>query len=151
MRNRQEQAYEYVTETFLKLLQQDKRIGAEHKKSVLAFYKDMFEHEGVRNNMIQAFSNFLGEVDRRIDASRKAGIASVKEALLLQARSNGTMVSDNGNIIGKLDIDLMDTIHLINVLLDEENSHEETLTDDDIANTDLTEVGGGDEDDTPLI
>lgn len=141
----QEQAYEYVTETFLKLLQQDKRIGAEHKKSVIAFYEDMFAHEGVRNNMIQAFSNFLDEVNKRVDKARQAGMEAVREEVQLQYNPQGLLYPS-------IDIPYEDLGALIDrMLLVEQNPEEENLTDDTIANMDLSEVGGDDEDDTPLI
>lgn len=133
--SRQEQAYETVTHTFLKLLERDKRISYEHKRSVLAFYKDMFAHEGVRNNMILAFSGFLWNIDKKIDASRKSGMIQIRDMF-----DNQVIDSDN---IKKLLLSMIDEQISI------ENSIEETIGD--IETTNLTEVGGGDEDDTPLI
>lgn len=141
-KTRQEEAYEYVTSTFLKLLEQDKRIGYEHKRSVLAFYEDMFAHGGVRDNMLQAFSNFLAETDKRMDAVRKAGIQSVMDSLNMQ-------YTTNGEINPYFDIPYEEVIDLIRGLLHAENTKEQTITVTE--DTDLTEVGGGDEDDTPLL
>ena len=46
-KTRQEQAYDYVSGTFVKLLEKDDRISYEHKRSVIAFWEDLFAHEGV--------------------------------------------------------------------------------------------------------
>jgi len=137
---RQEEAYEYISETFQKLLQPDDRIGSEHRESVLAFWADLFTHEGVRNNMLLAFSGFMDEIDKRLDASRKAGIASVKEAIDLE-------INLDGYFGGTEHLDIVEDI--IKHLLAVENTPEQSITVTD--KTDLTEVGGGDEDDTPLL
>jgi hypothetical protein len=149
-KSRQEKAYDYVTSIFLRLLKRDKNISYEYKQSITTFYEDMFAHEGVRNNMIQAFSNFLDEIDKRMDASRRAGICSVREAVLLQAAANGTAISPScGAISGKLDLNPVDVVGLINELLEAEDEPEDVVSD--IESMDLSEVGGGEEDDTPIL
>jgi hypothetical protein len=140
-KTRQEEAYEYVTSTFIKLLEQDKRISYEHKRSVLAFYEDMFAHGGVRDNMLQAFSNFLGEIDKRMDAARLAGLYEAREALELAIPAGSSWpqsIATQRFVLSIID-------EQINV----ENTKEQTITVTE--DTDLTEVGGGDEDDTPLL
>lgn len=132
---RQENAYKIVTETFLKLLEKDKRISYEHKKSVIAFYEDMFAHEGVRNNMILAFSSFLWDIDGKIDVARKAGMIQIRDMFEHQ-------IIDSDNIKKLL-------LSMIDEQISAENSTEEIISN--IEDTNLSEVGGGDEDDTPLI
>lgn len=136
--SQQQEAYDFVTSTFIKLLEQDDRISYEHKRSVLAFYEDMFSHEGVRNNMLQAFSNFLDEIDKRMNASRKAGIVQAKDALLLELQ--GSLYPS----VSAAEIEVV-----IEQLLASESAEEETIPVSE--DMDLTEVGGGDEDDTPLL
>lgn len=139
-KTRQEEGYEYVSSTFIRLLQDDPRISTEHKRTVLAWWEDLFAHDGVKNNMLQAFSNFFDEVDQRVDATRKAGIAQVDEAISLYA--GGVDKVPDGYI-------KLDQVHaIIKQLLDAENSPEETV---DAASMDLTELGEEDEDDTPLV
>lgn len=142
--SRQEEAYQFVTDLFLKLIQNDVRISPEYKKAVVAYWRDMFDHEGVRNNMIQAFSNFLFEIDGKMDSARKAGISQLKDAIL---QSVGE--PEEGTVeyaIAKAVIGISDDL-----LKAESTPEEKPLTDKDIENMDLSEVGGGDEDDTPLI
>lgn len=144
-KSRQEEAYEYVFGLFIKLLQQDKRISYEHKQSVIAFWQDLFAHEGVRNNMVQAFSNFLWELDEKLDASRRAGIVELSDNMLQVIRSKNNHVWKTDSV--KAFIEGW-TKHSLQI---ESTPEAELLTDEDIANADLSEVGGGDEDDTPLV
>ncbi len=140
--SRQEEAFNYVAQTFLQLIQRDDKIP--HKKEVMAFWQDFFEHEGVRNNMIQAFSNFLWEVDLKLDASRKAGIVQLSNALKLAMPGDATHPENLA--VSKL------ISHVVEQQLASENGAEEKpLTDTEVAETDLSEVGGGNEDDTPLL
>lgn len=141
-KSQQEEAYEYVSKTFLKLLQQDPRIGSESREDVLASWDDLFEHEGVRNNMLQAFGNFMDEIDKRMDASRKAGIAQLRDQMILNLRSTE---QDNERLQGAI----IAINRMANELLAIENSPEQVIPVTE--NVDLTEVGGGDEDDTPLL
>lgn len=136
-KTRQEEAFDYIAETFLKLIQRDKTIH--HKKEVLAFWHDFFEHEGVRNNMLQAINNFLWEIDGKLDAARKAGIDQLRTVVLLEGKR---AVGDNGFMAVRTIDDIA------NRLLEAENAPEETVN---ATGTDLSEVGGGDEDDTPLM
>ncbi len=137
-KTRQEEAYEYVSNTFVKLLEQDDRISYEHKRSVIAFWEDLFAHEGVRNNMVQAFSNFLWEIDKINDSARKAGMMQVLSAVELSADKEGTE-----------EIYYSDVIKLIEDLLKSEETPEEpTIKAEDLEDVDLSEVGGNDEDDT---
>lgn len=140
--SRQEEAYNFVTETFLKLLENDKRISYDFKKSVMAFWEDLFAHKGVRNNMIQAFSNFLWELDNKMDSARKAGIVQAKDAVRMALEAMPSNDDDN----------LPSILNAIDDLLNAENTPEEApLTEAEVKSLDLSEVGGGDEDDTPLL
>ncbi len=138
-KTRQEEAYDFISSTFVKLLEGDNRIGYEHKRSVIAFWEDLFAHEGVRNNMVQAFSNFLWEIDTKMDSSRKAGIQSVEDALQAQFNPQGMLYPE-------ATLELKDVLAVMEQLLRAENQPEETIQD--IENIDLSEVGGGNEDDT---
>jgi len=140
-KTRQEEAYEYVSGTFVKLLENDDRISYEHKRSVIAFWEDLFAHEGVRDNMIQAFSNFLGEIDPKIDAARKAGIAQLNDAI-----TRSLPLAQEGTVEWAI---VKATQRIANELLEAENQVDEpTIKADDLENIDLSEVGGNDEDDT---
>lgn len=135
-RSRQEQAYDEVSSTFIKLLQNDERISYEHKRSVIAFWEDLFAHEGVRNNMVQAFSNFLWEMDKHNESARKAGIMMALTRLELSFKDF-------------VEVPTKDVItELTNLLKEEEAPEEQTIKAEDLENMDLSEVGGGDEDDT---
>ena len=135
-RSRQEQAYDEVSSTFIKLLQNDERISYEHKRSVIAFWEDLFAHEGVRNNMVQAFSNFLWEMDKHNESARKAGIMMALTRLELSFKD-------------LVEVPTKDVItELTNLLKEEEAPEEQTIKAEDLENMDLSEVGGGDEDDT---
>lgn len=137
-KTRQEEAYEFIAQTFLKLLGDDEKISYEHKRSVIVFWQDLFAHEGVRNNMLQAFSNFLDEIDGKMDSARKAGMQHVRELIEQTADVNGTE-----------EIYVNDVLALIDEALKVENTPEEAPIDaKDLENMDLSEVGGGDEDDT---
>lgn len=143
-KTRQEEAYEFVSSNFIKLLEGDSRISYEHKRSVMAFWEDLFAHEGVRNLMVQAFSNFLWEIDKKMESARKAGIMLALSTLEL------------GFPKGVADADVAMTKEQITTLLEgllkaEETPEEPTIKGEDLENMDLSEVGGGDEDDTPLI
>ena len=135
---RQEEAYDFVSNTFVKLLEGDERIGYEHKRSVIAFWEDLFAHEGVRNNMVQAFSNFLDEIDQRIDSARKGGMVSIKELIQQAADVNGGETIPVAQVIGLID----------EMVAVEETPEEKPIIASDLENVDLSEVGGGDEDDT---
>lgn len=140
--SRQEGAFDFVAGTFLRLIENDPRVA--NKKEVLAFWHDFFAHEGVRNNMIQAFSNFLWEVDGRINSARKAGMVQIKEAIELEAKKYQLENIDDATIR------ISYVYELIDQMLSAESTPEETLTDEAIAKMDLSEVGGGNEDDTPI-
>lgn len=141
-KTRQEEGYEYISSTFIRLLQDDPRISHEHKRSVLAWWEDLFAHEGVKNNMLQAFSNFFDEIDKRVDASRKAGLQSAKDAVHAQAKEY--------DLVGIADatIKIGFVYKIIDDLIAAENSPEETVN---AADMDLSELGEEDEDDTPLV
>lgn len=143
-KTRQEEAYDYVSGIFIKLLQNDDRISYEHKRSVIAFWEDLFAHEGVKNNMLQAFSNFLDEIDGKMDAARKAGISQLNDAI-----TKSLPLAQEGTVEWAI---VKATQRMANELLAAEDTPEEpALTNDEIENMDLSEVGGGDEDETPLI
>lgn len=136
IKSRQEEAYEAVSGTFVKLLEGDNRISYEHKRSVIAFWEDLFAHEGVRNNMVQAFSNFLWEIDKHNEAARKAGI--------MMAVSRIELLAD-----GQEEVSTAAIIKALEEMLKEESTPEEpTIKGEELENADLTEVGGGNEDDT---
>lgn len=137
-KTRQEEAYEFVSNTFVKLLEDDNRISYEHKRSVIAFWQDLFAHEGVRNNMVQAFSNFLDEIDQRIDSARKGGMVSIKELIQQAADVNGGEMMPVAQVISLID----------EMVAVEETPEEKPIEASDLENMDLSEVGGGDEDDT---
>lgn len=136
-KSRQEEAFEFVFNTFYRLIEGDKRTP--NKQIVLAMFQDLFGVEEVRSNMVQAFSNFLFEIDDKIDAARKAGIDQLRTTVILEGKR---AVGDSG-FMSVRTID-----HIASNLLESENSEEETI--EGIENMDLTEVGGGDEDDTPI-
>lgn len=136
--SRQENAWKFINTTFIKLLQGDKKISYEMKKSVEAFWVDLFAEEIVRNNMLQAINNFLWEIDVKMDSARKAGIMQALSAVELQGSNSVTGM-----------VAITDVVKLIEDILKSEESPEEKIQD--IENTDLSEVGGGDEDDTPLL
>lgn len=138
-KSRQEEAYEYISGNFVKLLEGDTRISYEHKRSVIAFWEDLFAHEGVRNLMVQAFSNFLWEIDKKNQAALKAGITMALSRIELLA-------GDQEEVSVKAVI-----AELENMLKEEDTPAETPIKAEDLENVDLSEVGGGDEDDTPLI
>lgn len=139
---RQEEAYDFVSGTFVKLLENDSRISYEHKRSVIAFWEDLFAHDGVRNNMVQAFSNFLEEIDPKIDAARKAGIVQMEEAITRSIPVN-TIPAD---IWEALVAHVRQT--RADLLKSEDAPEEKPIKAEDLEHVDLSEVGGGDEDDT---
>lgn len=137
---RQEEAFNFVAQTFVKLIEQDKRVA--HKEEVMAFWADFFEHGGIRDNMIQAFENFLWEIDGKMDSARKAGIVSVKEAIETEINLEGySGTTEHLDIVSEI----------IEDLLAAEEIPEENISESDVANMDLSEVGGGHEDDTSPI
>lgn len=140
MSTRQEEAYDYITGTFFELLQRDKRIDPEMRGAVIAYWQDLFEHPGIRNNMLQAFSNFLSEIDKRMDASRKAGIVQLRDQLVLNLRG---VKQDDEHLEGAI----RGLNQMVNELLAQEDTQEEIV---DPEAEDLSEVGGADEDDTPI-
>ena len=140
-KTRQEQAYDYVSGTFVKLLEKDNRISYEHKRSVIAFWEDLFAHEGVRNNMVQAFSNFLGEIDNRMESARKAGIMLALSVLELGFPSDAAAAD-----VAMTKEQIVSTLE--DLLKVESTPEEPTIKADDLENMDLSEVGGNDEDDT---
>lgn len=140
--NRQEQAFEFWKKTFLKLIAQSKDIP--RKQDALAELHDFFEYPGIRDNMVQAFSNFLFEIDDKLDASRKAGIQQVRDSFEQALAS-----ANPGPGEGVAAMTEKAIFALIDEQLKLENTPEETIPD--VATTDLSEVGGGDEDDTPLV
>lgn len=140
-KSRQEEAYDYVSGNFIKLLEGDDRISYEHKRSVMAFWEDLFAHEGVRNLMVQAFSNFLSEIDLRIDAARKAGMMQIREAFELAVPADAEHPENLA--VSKLVLSIIDE-----QLAVEATPEEPGIKAEDLENMDLSEVGGGDEDDT---
>jgi hypothetical protein len=137
-KTRQEVAYDYISEHLIKLLQKDDRIAYEHKRSVISFWQDLFEHEGVKNNLLMAISDYLFEVDVKLQAARQAGIVQILDAIRLE-RGNLTEGTEAFGALGAV-------LKLGEEILVEEKKPEEMIQD--IENTDLSEVGGGDEDDT---
>lgn len=140
-KSRQEEAYEFVSSTFVKLLEKDDRISYDHKRSVIAFWEDLFAHDGVRNNMEQAFSNFLWEIDKKMESARKAGIMLALSTLEL-GFPNDAAPAD----VAMTKEQIVTTLE--GLLKMEETPEEPTIEADDLENMDLSEVGGGDEDDT---
>lgn len=139
--SRQEEAYSSVMNTFTRLVYNDPKIH--NKEDILAFWHDFFENPGVKNNMVQAFSNFLWEIDQRIDAAKLAGMEQIREAFDLAVPGDASHPEN------------LAVSKLVNAIIDEQIALEKTpeteLEESEIESTDLTEVGGGDEDDTPLI
>lgn len=121
--SRQEEAFDFVTKTFIKLLEQDKRIAYEHKRSVIAFYEDLFAHEGIRNNMVQAFSNLLWDTEASVEKGIMYELVQVVKMIPKVAKAD----DPNTKAIEAMMLELIAEVG------------------------DLKEVGGGDEDDTPLI
>ncbi len=142
-KTRQEEAFEYVTQQFTKLLMGDMKMPADRKKDVIAFWKDVFEYEGTRDNMIQAFSNFLFEIDEKMDAARKAGIAQCSEAI----KNDIASLSSDEVPVYKAGLKAARNICSI-ILLQEMEPAEKTIDGSELENMDLSEVGGGNEDDT---
>lgn len=140
--SRQEQAWGFINSTFLKLIMSDKKVPYEVKKSIEAFWIDLFATNAVRENMIQAVNNFLWEIDIKVDSARRAGIQQLNDAItgrFLELPQEGTVERA-----------IVKTVTFTaKQLLDAENSPEEMIQD--IENTDLSEVGGGDEDDSPIV
>lgn len=132
VQSKQEQAFNEVTETFMRLIERDGRI--EHKKEVLAFYNDLFEHPGVRNNMLQAFSNFLWHLDANQDAK---AVGALQDFLDLIPKIADPENENTQKIMQ----------HLRTLIEEETNTDSEDVSVDE----DLSEVGGGDEDNTPLL
>lgn len=138
-KSRQEEAFEYVTKTFIKLVENDSTIH--DKKDIMAFWQDCFDYPGVRENMIQAFSNFLFDIDDKMDAARKAGIMQVRDVIQRSANLPKPKLMTPDIILTIID----------GILLDEDQPEERPINGDDVAKEDLSEVGGGDENDEPLI
>lgn len=137
---RQEIAYQEIGATFLTLIQRDPLIDPEMRKTVVAWWVDLFDHPGVANNMKLAISNLLAQQDKRVDAARKAGIQSVRDAIEMQYNSAKLLYPS-------VDIPLEEINGVIDALLFAEESTEEVI---DAAEMDLSEVGGNDEDNTPI-
>lgn len=142
-KTRQEEACEYIGDIFIKLIQENKKLSYEYKRSLMAFMGDIITDENVKNDMLQAMSNFLNEIDKKLDSARKAGIIEVKESINRLVSSRGVDFKYISVATVRLSCDL---------LIERENTpEEEPLTTDEIADMDLREVGGGDEDDSPII
>ena len=144
MKSRQEEAWEYISNTFIRLINTDKNIAYDHKRSVIAFWEDLFWHDGVKNNILQAVSNLLWEIDGKMDSARKAGIMM---ALSTIERNFPKDAEASGVAMTKQQITLL----LESLLKSEGNPEEQELGEDEIQDMDLSEVGGNDEDDTPLV
>lgn len=130
-KSRQEKVFDQIAVTFVRLIQRDKDIP--HKREVLAYWEDFFAHQGVRNNMVQAISNYLWDLDDQTDAKLKDEMKALLDIIPKVADA------DNENT--------KKIMAAITAIINVENVIEEVS----VGNTDLAEVGGGDEDDTPLI
>lgn len=146
----QEELFNFWEKNFIKLI--ESATDVPQKKEIVAGWKDALEWPGVRSTMIQAFSNILWEFSKKLDAARGAGMIELRNALVAQANANGSKVSITGDtfsVVGKLDMDIAQMLQTAYNLLEAEKSAEEPMGD--VSKIDLTEVGGGDEDDTPLL
>ncbi len=142
IQTRQEEAYNFIANNFIELVQKDKKLAYDYKRSLLAFLGDAMADENVMNDLLQAISNFLWEIDKKIDSSRKAGMIELKDAIRITFNPNGEMFKE---------AHLCSILALCDSIVDKENTPDEpSLTDDEVSNMDLSEVGGGDEDDSPL-
>lgn len=134
--SRQEQGFNFFAEMFLKLIAADKKI--EHKKEVLAYFHDLLEHGGVRNNMIQAFSEFMWEHDKKCQADLVSELKTIQSMFASMLTQNETTEI----VIKTLDQFIAESWQPV-----EYQKAEELIAEVG----DLSEVGGGDEDDTPLL
>lgn len=66
MRSRQEQAFTLWSQNFIRLVSVSKDVP--EKTAVLAHFEDMFNHPGVRSNMLQAFTNFMWDFDKKVES-----------------------------------------------------------------------------------
>lgn len=83
MKSRQEIAFDRFAETFIKLVQGARDVP--DKREVLAWWADFFEHPGVRDNMIQAFSNFMWGMDIEIEGLVNEELGALTELIPLVA------------------------------------------------------------------
>lgn len=136
---RQEVAYQEIGATFLALIQRDPLIDTETRKTVVAWWVDLFDHPGVANNMKLAISNLLAQQDKRVDAARKAGMVQVLEAFDLAVPADAKHPANLA--VSKL-------VHsIVSEQLEQENSPVEMIGPEDM---DLSELGEEDEDNTPI-
>lgn len=66
-KSRQEIAFVQWSDNFLLLINRDKSIGADDRATIMAEMQDVLQYPVVRQNMIQAFSNFMWSMDETIE------------------------------------------------------------------------------------
>ena len=133
----QQEAFEYISTTFQKSVLADENISYEFRKDIIAGWEDISQDPIIGTHLLQAVTNFLWEVDGKLEAARKAGIVMALTRLELVYGINPTPEQQA-------------TIRELENLLKEESAAEEQEVSD-VGELDLSEVGGNDEDDTPLV
>lgn len=127
-KTREKEAFNQIAITFVRLIQRDKDIP--HKREVIAYWEDFFAHPGVKANMVQAISNFLWDQDDKVDAKLKDEMKALLDIIPKVADA------DNENT--------QKIMAAITAMINVETIIEDVKVED----VDLSEVGGGDEDDT---
>jgi len=139
-KSRQEIGFELWVRTFVQLVGENKDMP--HKKEVLAWWHDFFEHRGVRDNMLQAFTNFMWDYDDKVQED----VASELKMLLTMIPKVADPENENTKRIVQTLEELIDDA---TEPLDFQPANELNA---EFSDQDLEEVGGSDpKDNTSLL
>lgn len=85
--SRQQIAFEKWKQDFIQLVLTDRKLSPSRRKDLEANLLDLFEYPGIYENMVQAFSNFMWSMDKKIEKN-------VCEELAIVAKIIPDIVSD---------------------------------------------------------
>lgn len=104
-KSRQEIAFNDWKDTFQKLVLSDKKLSPEVKRDIQAGIEDMMSYPGIFENMIQAFSNFMWGMDRRIEFEVAQELAMVIQVIAVTKAG----LSDDGKAIVQTILDVIES------------------------------------------
>ena len=134
----QEEALEFISTAFKASVSVDRKIDPNDRKAITDWWEEAIINEPIIGlHLLQAITNFLWEIDKKMESAHKAGI--VMAITRLELVFNANPIPGGESIIAEL----------VQLLKEESNPEVTELTDVD--KVDLSEVGGNDEDDTPLV
>ena len=137
--SRQEQGFELWKVTFFKLITTDKTIPYEDRKMILGMLHDVMDLPVVRTNMVQAFSNFMWSNDDKVQQDVANELKTLQSMIpkLVQPGSKDAAVIRHA---------MEDIIREAEEVV---NYHD--ASDIIAEEPDLSEVGGDEEDNRPML